>query len=100
MKDFKEWYCNECECWKDEIPEEEMKHCAYDGNCIECECGTGYVSKEDRDKCCNDVTKDMCLCRKCLGECYVSTCDRKIQIGGMCGGIGTVKCDEFQPKLI
>ena len=56
---------------------------------------------EDReDICCYEVPENMCICRKCIGECYIVSCDRKIQIGGMCGGIGTVKCDKFIPKQI
>jgi hypothetical protein len=50
MKEFNVWYCNECECWKDEIPAEEMEHCAWDGNCRDCECGTGYGSKAEREE--------------------------------------------------
>lgn len=48
MRKFKHYYCNESECWKDELTVEDLEECANEGNCSACECGTGFDNKEAR----------------------------------------------------
>lgn len=49
MKNFKYWFCNECDTWRDELTQEDIKTCYLDGDCVACECSSGYDSKEERE---------------------------------------------------
>ncbi len=48
--------------------------------------------------CSNLKTTKSCLCLKCVGGCYVNTCEKKIVKGGMCRNGVVTECDEFEEK--
>ena len=51
-----------------------------------------------RNNCSNPKTRPSCLCRKCVGGCYVNTCEKKIVKGGMCRNGVVTECDGFEEK--
>lgn len=50
----------------------------------------------ENEFCWNEKDKELCLCRKCIGKCYINDCKNKIAVGGMCKDGVVTKCDQFE----
>lgn len=60
----------------------------------------GGINVMEQYNCFRQLEKDQkCLCKSCIGHCYVNECTRKIQKGGMCEFKRSVEaCDKYVNK--